>query len=254
MVFKTAKICFDIAQGLPFHLNSKLFCLTHLHGDHGAGINYLLSQRSLYRLPQTKIMLPQRNIDSIHRILKEWKAIEGFSYDYELIPAFDGASFDFNHKYRIESFATTHRISSFGYLVYEKRKKLSPQFEGLNRQEILHAKSRGESIEMDIETPIIAFTGDTQIEFLKAHSDVSKAKVLFVECTYLDEKKDVNAARDWGHIHLNEIIANQDQFQNEHISLIHLSPRYSTSMAKNILDKKLDSHFRKKLSIFPRPV
>lgn len=254
LVFKTAKICFDIAQGLPFHLNSQLFCLTHMHADHGSGIAYVLSLRSLFQLPKARIMLPEKNIESIHKILQEWMKIEGFQYDYELIPAHAGASFDFSNKYRIACFPTTHRVTSFGYLIYEKKKKLSPEFEGQDRQTLMKAKSCGIDIEVDVETPIIAFTGDTQIEFLQSHPDVLKAQLLFMECTYLDDKKDVSAAREWGHIHLDEIVENQSEFKNEHISLIHLSARYSTPAAERILQEKLDDSFREKLSIFPRPL
>ena len=254
IVYKNAKICFDIAQGLPFNLNAQLYCLTHLHADHGSGLNYLLSQRSLFRLPQANIMLPERNVDSVHKILKEWEKIEGFDYDYNLIGVKAGTTFDFSNKYKVMAFPTTHRVTSFGYIVYEKKKKLLPEFEGQDRQEILDAKSQGKKIEMQIEEPKITITGDTQIEFLEAHPDVTKSDLLFMECTYLDEKKDVSQARQWGHIHLDEIIEKQDLIENKHICLIHLSARYPTVIAEKILASKLNQELHSKISIFPRPI
>ena len=76
IVFDGPKICFDIAQGLPYNIPSKLFCLTHLHADHGSGLAYVLSQRSLFRLPEAKIMLPKYGIEPIEKILAEWQKID----------------------------------------------------------------------------------------------------------------------------------------------------------------------------------
>ncbi len=253
LVFNNPKICFDIAQGLPFNLSSKLYCLTHLHADHGSGLNYLLSQRSLFSLPEVSLLLPETALDRVEKILKLWQEIEGFQYKYKLIGVNAKTEYSFSAKYKIRSFPTTHRLDSFGYIVYEQRKKLNPEFQNLGRQELLDKKSRGENIEITVEEPLVAFTGDTQIEFLESHPDVLKAKILFMECTYIDEKKSIAAAREWGHIHLDEIIPHLHRFENEHVSLIHLSSRYPTDYANQVLDQKIPAKDRDKFSWFPRP-
>ncbi|MEM7646573.1 MAG: MBL fold metallo-hydrolase [Pseudomonadota bacterium] len=251
--YNNAKICFDIAQGLPFQINAKLYCLTHLHSDHGSGINYLLAQRSLYRLPEAPILVPAQNIKSLEIILKEWMKIEDFEYQYRLLPVEKGTTFDLGEKYQVRAFPTTHRVTSFGYIIYEKKKKLKKEYQNLERQALLNAKSRGESIEKDHFHPIVAFTGDTQIEFLDAHPDVLEADVLFLESNYLDSKKSIAETRKWGHTHLDEIATNIERFKNKQLCFIHLSARYSTKEAQVILRKKLDGLPEDKYSIFPRP-
>lgn len=74
-----------------------------------------------------------------------------------------------------------------------------------------------------------------------------------MECTYLDEKKSIEETRKWGHIHLDEILPYADQFQNQFISLIHLSARYKNQEALKILELKLPSTLREKVHLFPRP-
>ena len=251
--FNTPKICFDISQGLPFHINAKLYCLSHLHADHGSGLNYLLSQRSLFRLPQAKIMLPAEHVESVERILTEWRKIEGFEYDYELIPSHHDELYHFSDQYKVRPFKTTHRVSSFGYIVYESKKKLKEEYRDCNSFQIVELKKQGQQIEETVDEPIVAFTGDTQIEFIHSHPDVAKAKLLFVECTYLDKKKTIEETRKWGHLHLDEIIENLGHFKNEHISLIHLSARYQSLEANRILNEKIPSEKRDNFSIFPRP-
>ncbi|MCB0377745.1 MAG: MBL fold metallo-hydrolase [Bdellovibrionales bacterium] len=252
LLFENAKILFDLGPGLPYGFNAHFYCLSHMHADHGSGLHYTLSQRSLYRLPTAKIMLPSEHVAAVDEILKKWQAIEGFQYNYKIIPAEANQRIPFNDQYDIMSFQTVHRIASRGYIIYEKNKRLKPEFQGLSRENLIEAKNSGAILEEHFHTPIVAFTGDTQIEFLESHPDIKKCKLLFMECTYLDEKKPVAAAREWGHIHLDEFIARFSEFENEHISLIHLSARYSTAQAQKILEEKLPSGWPDRISLFPR--
>jgi ribonuclease Z len=253
LFYKNAKVAFDIAQGLPYHLSAKLFCLSHLHADHGSGIAYVLSQRSLFRQPTANIMLPEYAVDSIHRILKEWQNIEGFEYDYELTGVNESTTFKLSDKLTVKSFPTVHRVPSFGYMLYEKKKKLKKVYENASREEILKAKSQGQAVEELYEAPLLAFTGDTQIEFLDQHPDIKKVPLLFMETTYLDEKKSIEETRKWGHTHLDELLPRLYELKNAHISLIHLSARYSTPQAFNILKEKLPENWQDRISVFPRP-
>ena len=249
--YKNEKIAFDIAQGLPFSLHAKLFCLSHLHSDHGSGINYVLAQRSLFRLPKAKILVPSETVKSLEIILKEWQKIEKFKYSYELIPVDHNLEYDCSDKVRVRAFATIHRVQSFGYIVYQKKKKLKKEYENLERQELLNLKSQKKEIEEIHWHPTTAFTGDTQIEFIDSHPDVSKADLLFLEATYLDSKRSVEETRFWGHTHLDEIVANKDRFQNKHLCFIHPSSRYSPEAAKAIFQQKLtEAPFN--YSLFPR--
>lgn len=251
--YNNAKICFDIAQGLPFQLNAQLYCLSHLHADHGSGLNYLLSQRSLYRLPKVSVLLPERHCDKMENILQQWQSIEEFQYQYELVPVRPGMIYDHSEHYKVGCFQTTHRIDSVGYIVYKCKKKLSPLYAHKTRDEIIKLKTTGIDIEETVLHPIFAFTGDTQIEFLKAHSDISRCEFIFMECTSLDKKKTREEIRAWGHLHWDEVLDNLPLFTQNKICLIHLSARYTTSEAQKILQETLPIERRDQFEIFPRP-
>ncbi len=64
-------------------------------------------------------------------------------------------------------------------------------------------------------TPLVSFTGDTQIEFLDSRDWVRKSKILIMEATYLDNKKTIEQARIWGHTHLEEIIPRLKDIESE---------------------------------------
>jgi ribonuclease Z len=51
-------------------------------------------------------------------------------------------------------------------------------------------------------------------------------------------------AREWGHTHLDELIAVADRFRNEHILLIHFSARYRKADIEAALAAKLPECLR----------
>ena len=102
--------------------------------------------------------------------------------------------------------------------------------------------------------PLVSFTGDTQIEFLDLSPEVVNSKILIVECTYLDERKSIKNARDWGHIHFDELLPRLKEIKSEKIFLTHISSRYKISEAKKILQKKVeavDSDLWERIELFP---
>jgi ribonuclease Z len=101
-------------------------------------------------------------------------------------------------------------------------------------------KERGDEIFEDKDIPVFCFSGDTTIEFLQDNPLAQEAQVLFIECTYIDDKRPVARAREWGHIHLDEILANRHLFKNEKIVLTHFSKRYHRRYITQVLGKKLE--------------
>lgn len=249
--FENAKVCFDVGQGLPFQMSANYFLLTHLHADHGMGIPYVLSQRAMMSLPPAKVFVPESNIEPLDQIIRSWQKLEGYTYDYQLLPAREDQLWDIDSRYCFRAFKTHHRVVSNGYLIYEKKKRLRDEFKHKTQNELLKIKDNAEVNESWIE-PIIAFTGDTTIDFLKTDEDAKRAKILFVEATFIDDKKNIQHAKKWGHTHLDEIIENLDQITSETICLIHFSGRYTTNDIKSILDKKIPFEHKSRLQIFPR--
>ena len=77
----------------------------------------------------------------------------------------------------------------------------------------------------------VAYTGDTVLSPLLDQDLVLKAKLLIIECTYLEG--DLVWAHKWHHIHIQDLVQNADKFLNEKIILNHVSRKYKG--AENIL-------------------
>lgn len=113
--------------------------------------------------------------------------------------------------------------------MYSTKYKLKKEYIGLSGNEIKNLKVSGVEITDSIITPEVAFTGDTTSDFVvdETNADALKAKVLVMESTFLDDSVSVEHARDYGHIHISEIVNHAEKFENKAILLIHFSARYT---------------------------
>lgn len=248
-IFPELGIAFDIGR-CPYELVDipKVF-LTHGHLDHSAGLPYYFSQRSLKRLAPGEVFAPKEIIEPLEKILKLWQQIEGFEYPINLKSVSLNDSILIKNDYYVKPLKAYHRIPANGYALIRKSKKLKSEFIHLSGTEIKKRKENNEDIFEIKNIPIFAFSGDTTIEFVKENKEAQNAQVLFLECTYIDQKRPVSRARQWGHTHLDEIIENERFFNNEKIVLTHFSKRYSYSVIKNTLKEKLPKSLQNRVEV-----
>lgn len=244
-------LCFDVAQGYPFTLHLKNYFITHGHLDHAAGIPYIISQKAMNSERPGRFFMPESLIQPLTEIMKLWEKIEKHEYKYEFLPVNKSWEYEINPQYVMRAFETVHRIESFGYTLIHKNKKLKPEFQNKDQQELRDLKSRGTVIDQQADTPLVSFTGDTQIEFLDLTPEVKKSKVLILESTYLDSKKSIEHAKKWGHTHLDEIIPRLKDIEAEKIVIIHTSSRYSMKEAQELLSQTLPAHEKERVVLFP---
>lgn len=246
------KICFDLAMGLPFAMFMKRFFITHGHMDHAGGIPYVIAQRNITSDPHTLFYMPKSLVGPMKDIVHKWEEIEQYQYKHHEFAGIDENSvIELGGSHFVRPFKTVHRVESFGYTLWERRKKLRQEFAASSREEIMRAKSQGIDVNELVEMPLLSFTGDTQIDFLDVSPQVKKSKVLVCECTYFNNRKSIEHARTWGHTHLDELIPRLDEIEAEKIVLIHGSSRYGMREMLEELERRVPPAHRERVCVFP---
>lgn len=251
------RLLFDTGIGSSRLTEYPTILLTHGHLDHSSGLAYLISQRSLRKLPAPDIYVPPEIEAPLRQIMHLWGEIEDYHSRYNLIPVDYTTHYPLKGNTFFRAIRSRHRIPSNGYAIVEKATKLRPEFLDLPGKEIARRKARGEDLFVETYQPVVTFSGDTQIEFVTENEIVRQSRVLFLECTYVCEKRPIARAREWGHTHLDEIVAHADAFADvEHLFLMHFSTRYGRRELEETLTAKLPDWLRAKttpfLTITPR--
>lgn len=245
-------IALDVANGLPHAISMNTFFISHGHMDHAAGIPYIISQKAMRAHKKPRFYMPESMLAPMEEIMHQWGRIEGHEYDYEFIGVHLGEEYEIKKNIFMRPFSTIHRIPSFGYSLYRKFRKLRLDLEGSSTEEIAAVRKDGFDPTEERDELLVSFTGDTQIEFLDQAPEVRKSKILILETTYLDKKKTIASAKEWGHTHLEELIPRLKTITSEKIVLIHTSARYSWEEAQGLLHSLLPKHERERVVLFPR--
>lgn len=234
------RLLFDTGVGSARLTEYPLILLSHGHLDHASGLAYLISQRSLRKLAPPDIYVPPEVYEPLTQIMKLWGDIEDYHSQFHLHAVDYSRHYPLKGNQFFRAIRSSHRVPSNGYSIVEKVLKLKPEHLNLPGKEIARRKATGENLFNETYQPIITFSGDTTIEFVTENEIVQKSRILFLECTYICEKRQTARAREWGHIHLDEIVANAEAFREvEKLFLIHFSPRYGRREVEETLKRKL---------------
>lgn len=252
IVFPAADVCFDVAQGLPFQVPINNLLITHGHLDHAGGLPYLMGQKAMRAARGPVVYMPKTLLTPMQEIMKLWGQIEDHTYDYTFHAISPGEEAPLKGDYFFKPFPTYHRVPSQGYTVYKRKKRLKAEYRGMDHADLGNLRRKGITIEEHYNDALVSFTGDTKIEFTQSEQ-VQNSQVLIMEVTYWDERKSIENAREWGHIHFNELLPVLDILKCEKILLIHTSARYSTSELQQILDDRIPEPHKGRVELFPRP-
>jgi ribonuclease Z len=135
-------------------------------------------------------------------------------------------------------------------VIVRRVSKLREEFRGLPGPEIAARRLAGEPM-LDVEERLeLAYATDTLVSVFDHSPELLKTRVLIMECTFLDTRKTLEAARAGCHIHLDEVIERAERFANEHIVMMHLSQLYRPDEVASILDARVPPSLRPRIIPF----
>jgi len=242
------KLAFDIGRCPRKAVFRETVLFTHAHMDHMGGVAFHAATRGLMHLaPPTYVVGPE-NSEPLEEFLEAARRLDRTDLACTIVPLGPGGEFTLTPNLIAKPFRAVHVVPTQGYGIWERRNKLKAAYSELSGEELRDLRRAGEAITQQIDVPLLAFTGDTRIELVEREEVVRKAKVLVMECTFVDDRVPVEKARESGHIHLFELAERASLYENEAILLTHFSARYKAAEIEAALDKHLPSELRERVT------
>ncbi|CAA6671704.1 unnamed protein product [Spirodela intermedia] len=238
-MFPTLKIAFDIGRCPHRAISQDFLFISHGHMDHIGGLPMYVASRAMFRMKPPTIFVPSSIRDIVEKLFEVYRAMDQTELKHNLVSLNVGEEIEMTKDLKVRSFRTYHVVPSQGYVIYAVRQKLKQEYSNLTGNEIRDLRLSGVEVTSAVASPEIAFTGDTRSDFMvdPENADVLKARVLVMECTFVDETMTVEDSRNCGHTHISEIASRADRFQNKAIILIHFSGRYLLNEIKAAVSK-----------------
>jgi ribonuclease Z len=250
-------LAFDVGRGQREVLGVDHVFLTHGHMDHAAGIAYYFSQRMFIDNLPGHLYAPEQLLRPIQRLLRVWGEIDGNEPPANIHPAFPGQDIELRRDLVVRPFQVNHpchrrghvAFGALGYAAIEVRRKLKDEYQGLAGPQIVELKKRGVEITRRLEIPLVAYCGDTAAGDFLDLDFVAGAKVLLLDCTFVDPDHQERARAGY-HLHVSDLRDVLPRLRNERIVLMHLSRRTALAEAKEFLERELGPTLDERLCFF----
>lgn len=243
------KLAFDLGRCPRSAVARPTVLFTHGHMDHLGGVAYHCATRALLGMRPPTYVVPPHAVEPLADLFAAWRRLDETTLEHTVVPLAPGDDLRLTPTLVARPFRSPHSIRCQGYGLWRAKKKLAPRYVGLPREELMDLRDvRGIDITEEVREPIFAFTGDTRVEVIEREEVVRTARLLVMECTFLDDRVSVADARSTGHVHLDEWVERAELLENEAILLTHFSQRYSPREIVALLDRKLPPALRERVT------
>jgi ribonuclease Z len=244
------KLAFDLGGSPWSFMGTQTVFVSHAHLDHLAAIPVFVARRRMMKMDPPTIYLPEESVENVRRVLVAWQRLDRGRMLCNLIGMKPGDEVDLSREHVVTAFATKHTVPSIGFVVWDRRRKLKAELQGLSGDQIRDRRLAGEEVTDEVRVPIVGYTGDTAPAGLDNYPPVYEAQVLITEMTFFRPEHRKEKIHKFGHMHLDDILERADRFKNELIILTHFSARYHDKQFQAVVDEKFPKGLRERIKLW----
>jgi ribonuclease Z len=244
------RLGFDLgAQPWSFMTTPNWF-VSHTHLDHISALPVLVARRRMLKMEPPTIYLPAESVDGVRDLLRAVQRLDRGRTPVELVGVVPGDEIELSRELVVKAFATRHTIPSLGFLVWERRRKLKPEYHSLTGDQIRDLRLAGAEVSAEVRLPRIAYLGDTAPEGIDVFPGIYQAQILILELTFVAPSERPSVIHKFGHTHLDDLLARADRFRNEVIIASHFSTRLHPEQIQRTIERRLPESLRGRFKIW----
>lgn len=224
--------------------------VTHTHLDHSAGIAFYAGQRRLQKLDAGTVYVPAEAAGDVRELMAVQARLTGaeIQASINIVGVAAGEEVRFGRHHLVRAYAAAHRVAARAYELVEMRHRLREEFAGLGGEAIARLRREGVAIDQPYERSLLFYTGDTDRGLLENCPELFRSEVLLMECSFLTEGHQERAAK-YRHIHIDDIAAFAERFENDLIVLTHFSRRYSNDDIRREVRRRLPASLHERMRL-----
>lgn len=230
-------------------MGTPTWLITHTHLDHIAALPVYVARRRMMKMEPPRVYVPLEMYDDVRRLLAIMQRLDRGRQLVELHGVQPGDEIELNRNHLVTVHAMHHTVPSRGYIIWERRKKLKEEYQGLSGEQIRDLRYSGVEVSREVRIPLVAYTGDTAPAGLDANPAFFEAKILITELSFLRAGHRREKIHKYGHMHLDDIAERAERLRNELLILGHFSTRYHPNEVRRILDARLPPALRARVRL-----
>lgn len=243
-------VLLDVGIAPRSFAGADFICLSHAHADHVGALASLMGIRGLHRKAPPRVVMPAEVVEPVSTVLSAFSAMQRYDMSIDAVGMKPGDEVEVRKDLFVRAFRTHHPVPSLGYTFFRRVQKLKAEYAELPGAEIGRLRQSGVAICDEVEQLELSYATDTLLRVIDTAPEVLKSRVLILECTFLDDRKDVKSSRQGCHIHLDELLECAYRFENEALVLMHFSQLYTPREVHRILEERCPDSLREKLVVF----
>jgi ribonuclease Z len=244
------KIGFDLG-GQPWSfMGTNTWFVSHSHLDHLAALPVYVARRRMMKMEPPTIYLPATAIEHVEKILKLFTRLDRGRMPCQLLPIEAGDEIDLSREHVVTVSATAHTIPSFGFVVWERRRKLKSEYQSLTGPQIRDLRMGGTDVTEERRVARFAYLGDSAPAGLDNCPAMYEAHVLVLEMTFVAPSHRKDKIHKFGHMHLDDVVERRQRFKNELIIASHFSTRYNSKRIRDVVEKNIPDMLDGRLNLW----